>query len=172
MYSFTGDISYLDSSLKTANYFIEHLPKDGLPFWDFDALYIPDVTPRDSSAATIAASALLLLQEQIDKSDKKRDERNYKGAAIQLLQSAVDLALAGEIAFSNFNGSTVNDTLGADTSVSTPANTSVSTGFESILMHGTANNNPHAGDGTSYDTGLVYGDYYLLEAGNRLLGLM
>ena len=171
MYSFTGDNSYLDTSVRTADYFIEHLPKDGLPFWDFDAPYMPDVTPRDSSAATIAASGLLLLQEQIIKSDRHCDKQNYTDAAIQLLDSAVDLALAGEIAFSDFNRGNVNHTLGAETSTATPANTTVSKGFESILMHGTANNNPHAGDGTSYDTGLVYGDYYLLEAGNRLLGM-
>lgn len=36
-------------------------------------------------------------------------------------------------------------------------------------MHGTANNNPIAGDGKSWDTGLVYGDFYLIEAVNRML---
>jgi hypothetical protein len=51
--------------------------------------------------------------------------------------------------------STANEALGAVTQIFTPANTSASRGFESILMHGTANSNPHAGDGTSYDTGLV-----------------
>ena len=88
---------------------------------------------------------------------------------MKLLLSAVDLALAGEITFDDIDISHPNRTLGAVTGIATPANTSVSKGFESILMHGTANNNPHAGDGTSYDTGLVYGDFYLLEAGNRLL---
>lgn len=36
-------------------------------------------------------------------------------------------------------------------------------------MHGTANNNPDAVDGRSLDTGLVYGDFYLIDAENRLL---
>jgi hypothetical protein len=54
-----------------ADWFIEHLPEDGLPFWDFDAEIAPDVTPRDSSAATIAASGMILLQEQIDNCEGK-----------------------------------------------------------------------------------------------------
>jgi hypothetical protein len=155
--------------MRTADYYIEHLPGDGLAFWDFDAPYIPNVTPRDSSSATIAASGLLILQAEIHKSSLNCNSHNYTDAAVRLLTSAVDLALAGEISFRDFDASTANETLGAKTQISTPANTAVSRGFEAILMHGTANNNPHAGDGTSYDTGLVYGDYYLLEAGNRLL---
>lgn len=47
VYSFTGDSSYLETAMRAADYFIAHLPDDGLPFWDFDAAYIPDVTPRD-----------------------------------------------------------------------------------------------------------------------------
>ena len=168
-YSFINDPSYLETALRAADFYIEHLPKDGLPFWDFDAPYIPNVTPRDSSSATIAASGLLLLQQQVNRSIRDCDNHNYTDAAIRLLTSAVNLALASEITFDDIDENNPNSTLGAVTEISTPANTSVSKGFESILMHGTANNNPNAGDGTSYDTGLVYGDYYLLEAGNRLL---
>ena len=36
-------------------------------------------------------------------------------------------------------------------------------------MHGTVDNNSHAGDDTNHGTGLVYGDFYSVEAGNRLL---
>lgn len=46
-YSLTGDPSYLETAMRTADFFITHLPEDGLPFWDFDAPYTPDVTPRD-----------------------------------------------------------------------------------------------------------------------------
>jgi hypothetical protein len=169
MYSFVNDRSYLETAIQAANFYINHLPADGLPFWDFDAPYLPDVTPRDSSSATIAASGLLILQEQIKKCGKAYETNNYTHAAIRLLRSAINLALAGEISFEDIATDDSNAALGAITDIATPANTSVSTGFESILMHGTANNNPNAGDGTSYDTGLVYGDYYFIEAGNRLL---
>lgn len=100
---------------------------------------------------------------------KDCNTHNYTDAAVDLLNAAINLALAGEIGFSDVDPVNPNATLGAVTDVATPANTSASTGFESILMHGTANNNPDAGEGTSFDTGLVYGDFYLVEAGNRLL---
>lgn len=105
----------------------------------------------------------------MDKSRKDCNAHNYTDAAIHLLSSATKLALAGEISFSDIDPSNPNATLGAVTDINTPANTSVSRGFESILMHATANNNPDAGDGRSFDHGLVYGDFYLIEAGNRLL---
>ncbi|KAK5167032.1 uncharacterized protein LTR77_007761 [Saxophila tyrrhenica] len=169
IYSLTKDPSYLETAMRAANYFIEHLPQDGLPFWDFDAPYIPNVAPRDSSAATIAASGLMLLQQQIDSCGRAAGAQNYTDAATRLLRSATELALAGEIGFEDIDQAKPGASLGAVTEIDTPANTTVSSGFESILMHGTANNNPNAGDGRSYDTGLVYGDYYLIEASNRLL---
>ena len=151
-----------------ADWFIEHLPDDGLPFWDFDAEYIPNVTPRDSSAATVAASGMILLQEQIDKSKGRRTARShqrhqkYLKAAHRLLKASIKLALAGEITFAE------SAPLGGKTDIDTPANTDVSRGFESILMHATSNNNPGA-DPKNFDSGLSYGDFYLVEAGNRLL---
>ena len=153
-----------------ADWFIEHLPDDGLPFWDFDAEYIPNVTPRDSSAATVAASGMILLQEQINRSkgwktrshQRHRNHRKYLKAAESLLEASIKLALAGEISFAE------STPLGAETYIDTPANTGVSKGFESILMHATSNNNPGA-DPKNFDSGLSYGDFYLVEAGNRLL---
>ncbi|KAK4505489.1 hypothetical protein PRZ48_003452 [Zasmidium cellare] len=182
IYSFTGDESYLQTSIKAANWFLDHLPRDGVPFWDFDAPFLPNVTPRDSSAATIAASGMLLLQDQIDKKAGKGGwwrgrghwnggpkKTDYRGAAIKLLKNTLDLTIAGEITYSSVDATNPNSTLGSITDISTPANTAASQGFESILLHATANNNPNAGYGRSYDTGLVYGDFYLIEAGNRLL---
>ena len=129
------------------------------------------MTPRDSSSATIAASGLLILQQQVNKCGGSDSKQEYTQAAIRLIESAIKLALASEISFADLAANKPNATLGAISDVATPANTSRSQGFESILMHGTANNNPDAGDGRSFDTGLIYGDYYLLEAGNRLLGM-
>jgi hypothetical protein len=156
-----------------ADWFIEHLPEDGLPFWDFDAEGAPGVTLRDSSAATVAASGMILLQEQIDSREGKgkrqrrghqrhRKQQKYIQAAKGLLDASIKLTLAGEITFAE------NAPLGAETYIATPANTSVSKGFESILMHATSNNNP-AADPKNFDSGLSYGDFYLVEAANRLL---
>ncbi|KAF7190167.1 Unsaturated glucuronyl hydrolase [Pseudocercospora fuligena] len=169
-YSSLEDQSYLETSIKMAEWFPNRLPQDGVPFWDFDAPFIPNVTPRDSSAATIAASGMLLLQEQIEKHPQAVSQgRNYRHAAVKLLKDTVALSLAGEITFVDINKEDPAASLGASTDVSTPANTAESKGFEAILLHATANNNPQAGDGRNYDSGLVYGDFYLIEAGNRLM---
>jgi hypothetical protein len=147
-YSLTDNTAYLETSQRMADWFIEHLPEDGLPFWDFDAEFAPDVTPRDSSAATVAASGMILLQKKkVDecrgkgKGRRKGRQRHckqqkYIKAAKGLLEASVKLAIVGEITFAE------NAPLGAETRIDTPANTNVSKGFESILMHATSNNNP------------------------------
>jgi unsaturated chondroitin disaccharide hydrolase len=53
---------YLQAARRAASYYLDHLPDDGLPFWDFDAT-APD-EPKDSSAAAIASYGLLLLGEK------------------------------------------------------------------------------------------------------------
>lgn len=59
-YRFTHDKRFLETAQGAADYFIAHLPKDGIPYWDFQAPNIPN-EPRDVSAAAIAASGMLEL---------------------------------------------------------------------------------------------------------------
>jgi len=61
-YRETKDKKYLDQAVKIAEFFLNHpnLPKDKVPYWDFNAPDIPN-TQRDASAAAIAASGLLEL---------------------------------------------------------------------------------------------------------------
>jgi unsaturated chondroitin disaccharide hydrolase len=47
---------YRDEAERAAHWFLEHLPADGVPPWDFDR-----TAPKDASAAAIVASALLEL---------------------------------------------------------------------------------------------------------------
>jgi len=63
-YRWTKDPDFLNQAKSIAEYFFNHpnLPEDKIPYWDFDAPNIPN-EPRDVSAATIAASALLELME-------------------------------------------------------------------------------------------------------------
>jgi len=63
-YEETHDAAFLATAEDTANYFISHLPADGVPEWNLDAPNAPD-TPRDSSAAAIAASALIELSQDV-----------------------------------------------------------------------------------------------------------
>ncbi|MEL6484301.1 MAG: BNR-4 repeat-containing protein, partial [Bacteroidota bacterium] len=66
MYQHTGKAEYLELSERTARHFISHLPKDIIPYWDFDAPKIPN-EPKDASAASIAASTLLSLYTTTEK---------------------------------------------------------------------------------------------------------
>jgi len=59
-YRETGDTRCLDTAERLADYFIDHLPADAVPYWDFDAPNIPN-EPKDSSAGAIAAAGLLEL---------------------------------------------------------------------------------------------------------------
>jgi len=61
MYKHTQDPNYLTTARLLANYFLTNLPSDGIVPWDFNAPLIPAPRPADSSAATIAATGLLLL---------------------------------------------------------------------------------------------------------------
>ncbi len=47
---------YRDEAERAARWFLDHLPDDGIPPWDFSAL-----EPKDASAGAIAASALFEL---------------------------------------------------------------------------------------------------------------
>ena len=125
-YRETGDVRFLETARKTADYFISHLPADQVPFWDFE---LPDTTgqPKDSSAAAIASSGLIELSQR--EADAQR--------------SAAYLSAARNILIS----------------LSSPAYLAQGTTNHAVLLHGTQNKP----DG-KYDRGLIYGDYYFIEA--------
>lgn len=56
----TGHKPFLQAACKLTDYFLDRLPADLVPPYDFDAPTGPD-TPRDSSAAAIAAGGMLQL---------------------------------------------------------------------------------------------------------------
>ena len=58
MFRETNDYKYLQFAEKISDAYIKRLPKDYIPYWDFN---VPQTlhTPRDASAAAIVASALL-----------------------------------------------------------------------------------------------------------------
>ncbi len=61
-YRYTKNESYLAQAEATAQFYMNHvnLPKDGVPYWDFNDPAIPNA-PRDASAAAIVSSALFEL---------------------------------------------------------------------------------------------------------------
>ncbi|MNK00514.1 Unsaturated chondroitin disaccharide hydrolase [compost metagenome] len=72
LYRETKDKRYLEQAKHIANFLINHpqMPKDFIPYWDYNAPQIPN-TPRDASAATVMASALVELSDFVDAKLKK-----------------------------------------------------------------------------------------------------
>ncbi|GGC14454.1 glycosyl hydrolase [Novosphingobium endophyticum] len=68
----TRDAQLAELSAKLANHFLNRLPGDGICCWDL-IFTDDDQTPRDSSAAAIAACGLLELANALPLSDEARD---------------------------------------------------------------------------------------------------
>ncbi|MCD2425772.1 glycoside hydrolase family 88 protein [Niabella pedocola] len=81
-YRETKDLKYLKMAENIAGFILNHpnLPKDGVPYWDFNAPGIPD-EPRDASAAAVIASALYEL------STYSKNAKTYRAAADRILGS-------------------------------------------------------------------------------------
>ncbi|MPW36075.1 glycoside hydrolase family 88 protein [Vibrio sp. B1Z05] len=82
-YQYTQEVRYLETAMKTADFFIDNLSDDHVPHWDFRAPKT-DSTPRDTSAGACAASGLLLLSD-LATDQLKKDK--YQNAAIKILKS-------------------------------------------------------------------------------------
>ena len=85
MYRFTKDPAYLDFAQKVSDFAIDHpnMPADGVPYWDFGA----PGEERDSSAASVMASALLELGRYVGGAKGAK----YRAFAVkQLLSLASD----------------------------------------------------------------------------------
>lgn len=82
VYRETKDPKYLDFAQKVTDVYLERLPEDKVPYWDFDDPSIPDA-PRDASAAAVVASSLLELSTYLPNGTGKR----YKEVAIEMLTS-------------------------------------------------------------------------------------
>jgi unsaturated chondroitin disaccharide hydrolase len=65
----TGETRFLDFAQKVTDVYLDRLPADLVPYWDFNAPGIPDA-PRDASAAAVVAAALLQLSTLITDTSK------------------------------------------------------------------------------------------------------
>jgi len=131
-YGYTRDRVLLDAAERVADFFIAHLPPDGVPYWDLAHPSIPN-TYRDASAAAIAASGLFDLSRKASPGRSKR----YRAAAERILTSLS----AGYL--------------------------TEGTGSTSILAH-SVGNLPQNGE---IDVGIVYADYFFVEALLRQRGI-
>jgi unsaturated chondroitin disaccharide hydrolase len=134
VYRETRDPNMLATAILLADYYIDHLPQDAVPYWDFNAPDIPNAA-RDSSAGAIAASALLELSTFIGDVSKQR--LYIQTAEDSLVSLSASISQGGYLA------------MDASGQASSP----------SILMH--ACDNYPAG---RIDMGLIYADYYFIES--------
>jgi rhamnogalacturonyl hydrolase YesR len=83
IYGYTRDDRFLKTAERMANWWLDHVPDDYVPYWDFDVPAAAD-TPRDSSAAAMTAGGLWELSRLVR--NKQRAER-YRTAALKTLDS-------------------------------------------------------------------------------------
>ncbi|GAB7354320.1 hypothetical protein MBLNU459_g4836t1 [Dothideomycetes sp. NU459] len=147
VYGWTKDTQFLETSQALARYFIENLPEDSVPYWDFNA---PKPGPRDTSAALIAAYGMLLLHEHV-----KTDNDEYLHHALRIIGGVLQMSLAPR----------------AGIDIDDKGNETVNFGGpETILLNATINNYEYAPRRWA-DHGLIYADYYFLLIGNTLLDM-
>lgn len=123
-YRESGDPRLLDAARRTADFVLGHVPRDGVPYWDYDAPSGGDRT-RDTTAAAVLASGLLELA-RLDPDAARRAA--YAAQGLRTLRS-----LAG------------------------PRYLAKGTRSPALLRHG--HHSP-----TYPDSGVTYGDHYLVEA--------
>jgi unsaturated chondroitin disaccharide hydrolase len=71
VYRETKDETFLDFAQKVTDVYLNRLPKDMIPYWDFNDPAIPNA-PRDASAACVVASALLELSTFVKDENKAK----------------------------------------------------------------------------------------------------
>lgn len=82
VYRETKDPKFLDFAHKVTKVYLDRLPKDLIPYWDFD---VPNISkePRDASAAALAASGLIELSTY---TKDKELARTYQQKAEEMLK--------------------------------------------------------------------------------------
>ena len=82
-YAHTGDKTFLETASRIADYYLERLPEDFVPYWD---LYFQEGDEyRDSSSAGILACGLLELSKHLPVLDPRKKE--YEETAVQIVKS-------------------------------------------------------------------------------------
>lgn len=95
-YRYTGNKEYVTNFKGVSKYFMDHLPKDGVPYWDFTFMD-GDEQPRDSSSAMIVACGMLEMCKYLEADEAKY----YTGLAKQLLAAVYDNCVVKDKKISN-----------------------------------------------------------------------
>jgi len=113
-YRETQDPEFLAAATGAADAYLKRLPADKVPYWDFDDPAIPN-TPRDASAASITASALMELSGLV--TDKSQQARYRKEALAMLDELSSPRYLKPDMNHAMLQHSTGNKPQGKDIDV-------------------------------------------------------
>lgn len=143
---------FLDVSRRNATYWLQHIPSDFVPYWDFHADLTrppPLGAQRESSAGAIAASGLFHLADQVtlsaqrlgsaDRTSRLEEADRYRQVAFQTLDALCTSEYLAD---------------------KTP-------GWEGILKHGVYHTTKNLG----VDESVMWGEFFFLEALTRALAL-
>ncbi len=95
-YRYLKNTEYMDLFCSVTDYFIEHLPEDLIPYWDFD-FDTGSEEPRDSSASAIAVCGILEMAKYLE----KEKAQVYLTAADRMLRALTDLCANRNYKMSN-----------------------------------------------------------------------
>lgn len=176
-YMWTKDIVFLHTACGLAEHFmsrmessppcVEGAGKAGryVPLWDFDAPVDEKHVVRDSAAGVIAANGMLVISSALASLGHFVDAQRFLQSSLAIVEDTLALCYATD-------GLELVVEQRQDGSARVVARSleQEAESFDALLRCATANYNRDWTD-KYYNHGLVYGDYYLLEYGNRLLQL-
>ena len=117
-YRYVKEPEYLDLFFQVTDYFIQHLPEDLVPYWDFD-FDTGSGEPRDSSASAIAICGILEMCKYVEP-DKAAP---YLDAADKMLRALMDHCANGD--YKKSNGILLHGTYARDSRENTCRNIGV-----------------------------------------------
>ncbi|EHK19740.1 glycoside hydrolase family 88 protein [Trichoderma virens Gv29-8] len=163
-YNWTRDVSFLETALACADYFLSKLPANGVPPWDFCAPTDSE-QPPDTSAAVIAAYGMLLIHEALA---GQGGQSTYLESAIRIVKAVCSKHMMPESCFTT--ATSTLDTVEQDThNVQTELTVRQDDTTPQTILGGATINNYEFAPRRWANHGLVYADYYFLLFGNKLL---
>ncbi len=84
-YKYTGRKDYIELFRHVTEYFLTHLPKDLVPYWDLEFTNGDD-QPRDSSSASIAVCGMLEMSKYLE----AEEAEHYRQIAARIMKSLYD----------------------------------------------------------------------------------
>lgn len=95
-YKYTGRKEYIELFRHVADYFLDHLPEDLIPYWDLE-FTSGDDQPRDSSSASIVACGMLEMSKYLE----PEEAAYYQSLAAKLVKAVYDRCAVKDFETSN-----------------------------------------------------------------------